>query len=239
MTTQSIPVVLLIAACSLAGTVRPAAAQLRICNKSAETVSIAISYRDQLPDGPVVSRGWYVVKPDECPVLVAGDLQNRYFYVRAEGSNGAVWDGDYAYCVMDTAFRQNGKYCADGERRGFFVIDTGDRTSWTQTLTGSVPSRDRRIHDAIAGLRVSWRTSLLDERSAVMQLHNAQPLAFGLTLKCFSPMGFSKTLEIAVPPSGIAEVGFLQGWPGNFIAGESCQAYDGNEAVWRVDAPRH
>jgi uncharacterized membrane protein len=238
MTAKSIPVVLLIAAGSLAGAVRPVAAQLRVCNQSAETVSIAIAYRDQLPSGPVVSRGWYVVKPDECPVLVGGDLQNRYFYVRAEGSNRSVWDGDYAYCVVETAFRQNGGDCAPGERRGFFVIDTGARTSWTQTLTGAVPSRDRRIHDAILGLRVSWRTSLLDD-SAVMRLHNAQALAFGLTLKCSSPMGFSKTLEIAVPPSGIAEVGFVQGWPGNFIAGESCRAYDGNEFVWRVDAPGH
>jgi uncharacterized membrane protein len=73
MTAKSIPFVLLIA-CSLAGTARAAAAQLRICNTSAETVSAAVAYRDQLPGAPVVSRGrscdgnevgWHVDAPGQ------------------------------------------------------------------------------------------------------------------------------------------------------------------------------
>jgi hypothetical protein len=37
----------------------------------------------------------------------------------------------------------------------------------------------------------------------------------------------------------MSEVGFMQGWAGNFVAGESCEAYHGrDEFVWRVTVPR-
>jgi|SRR5688572_5987415 len=230
------PVLLSTAFAAVMLTAQPASAQLTLCNKSSETVSMALAYRD---GGQFVSRGWYVAQPGECPTVVSGALGSRYYYVRAEGAKGGRWDGDYAFCVADVRFTHSGDNCAnDGlDQRRFFVIDTGLSSSWTQNLTmGRGDSQSE--HDAIAGLRITWRPSLLDDGSYVMQLHNSASTGADVALQCFTRSGRSKTLSIQVPGYGMSEVGFLQGWDGNFVAGESCEAYHGRELVWRTSVPR-
>jgi uncharacterized membrane protein len=241
MFTRSLPALMLTAVAAMLGSVRPAEAQLKLCNDSSETISMALAYRE---DGQVVSRGWYTAKPGECPTVVGGALQNRYYYVRAEGTQGHGWGGDYAFCVSDVRFTHLGDDCAgDGlERRKFFVIDTGLNASWTHGLTvtgaGSGDS-NQAVHDAIAGLRVSFRPSVLNDGSHVMLLNNPAANRADVTLKCFTHSGQSKTMAIQVPAYGMSEVGFMQGWAGNFVAGESCEAYHGDEFVWRTTVPRH
>jgi uncharacterized membrane protein len=218
---------------------QPAEAQLKLCNRSSETISMALAYRE---DGQFVSRGWYNAQPGECPIVVSGALQARYYYVRAEGSSGGRWDGDHSFCVSDVRFRHGGDNCvAEGlDRRRFFEIDTGLSSSWTHNLTlgAGVSDGDQRVHDAIAGLRVSWRPSLLEDGSYVMVLNNGSSTGADVRLTCFTRSGQSKTLSIQVPGYGMSEVGFMQGWPGNFVTGESCEAYHGREFVWRTTVPR-
>lgn len=216
---------------------RPASAQLNVCNQTSETVSIALAYRG---DADFVSKGWYVAEPGQCRTVVTGALENRYYYVHAEGSKGNRWLGDYSFCVKNDPFAHVGDECgtAGMVRRSFFVIDTGSSTSWTQGLTEGPTDVDNRVvHDTIAGLQLDWRRSLLDE-SWVMVLHNKSATTVDVRLKCFTTSGSSKTLTVEVPGRGVGEVGFVQGWPGNFVRGESCEAYHGSELVWRTSGPR-
>ena len=234
------PVLLSTAFAAVLLSAQPASAELTLCNKSSETVSMALAYRE---GGQFVSRGWWVAKPGECPTVVGGALGSRYYYVRAEGSQGGRWEGDYAFCVTGVRFSHNGENCSAGglDRRSFFVIDTGLSSSWTHNLTlgpGKASDFEQREHDAIAGLRIMWRPSLLEDGSYVMQLHNSSATGADVTLQCFTRGGRSKTLSIQVAGYGMSEVGFLQGWDGNFVTGESCEAYHGREFVWRTTVPR-
>jgi uncharacterized membrane protein len=235
----SIPVLLSTVAVAFLVSARPASAQLRLCNRSSETLSMALAYHD---GDDWVSRGWFVAQPGECPTVVSGSLRNRYYYVRAEGSSGRRWEGDHVFCAKDARFTHVGdRGCVtDGsDARGFFSIDTGSAASWTQNLTlGAGPDPLQAEHDAIANLRVSWRASLLEDGTYVMQLHNNSSTGADLLLQCYTRSGRSRTMSIQVPGYGVAEVGFLQGWDGNFVAGESCEAYHGREFVWRTNVPR-
>jgi len=235
----SMPVLLSTLAVAFLMSARPASAQLRLCNRSSETVSMALAYHE---NDDWVSRGWFVAQPGECSTMISGSLANRYYYVRAEGSGGNRWEGDHAFCVKDVRFTHFGdRGCAiDGsETRRFFAIDTGSAASWTQNLTmNSGGGSQQSEHDAIANLRISWRESLLEDGTYVMQLHNGSSTGADVTLQCFTRSGRSKTLSIQVPGYGMSEVGFLQGWDGNFVAGESCEAYHGREFVWRTSVPR-
>lgn len=222
---------------------QPARAQLRVCNKSNEAVSIAVAYQgaDQAA-GEMTTSGWYVAKPGECPTLLGKPLERRYYFVRAEGTKGTVWDGDYSKCVTPDRFSYSGTGdCARSGflSRSFFRIDTGDFRSFTQNLTlasgpGSQGSENR---DGVAALRVGWRWSTLDDGTQVMRLVNEFPTQVNVTLKCFAINGRAKTLQISVPGKGFGEVGFLQGWPQNFVYGERCEAYADGQFVWEVKVP--
>ena len=92
----SMPVLLSTLAVAFLMSARPASAQLRLCNRSSETVSMALAYHE---NDDWVSRGWFVAQPGECSTMISGSLANRYYYVRAEGSGGNRWEGDHAFCV--------------------------------------------------------------------------------------------------------------------------------------------
>src|SRR5688572_13013092 len=129
------PVLLSFALGAVLLSAEPAAAQLTMCNRSAETVSVAVGYVD---GGQSVSHGWYVTAAGECSTIVSGPLRSRFYYVRGEGRTGTRWEGDYSLCATDARFSYRGDNCAtDGlETRRFFVIDTGASTAWTHSLTG-------------------------------------------------------------------------------------------------------
>jgi uncharacterized membrane protein len=110
---------------------------LRVCNQTANPVSIALGYR---AERGWQSEGWWVAGPDECKTVYSGDVEARRFYYiyAADDIGGGSWDGSHFMCTRDETFTIFGvEDClARGyERTGFFEIDTQNRSSWMLQLT--------------------------------------------------------------------------------------------------------
>ncbi len=108
---------------------------LEICNRTEDVQSISIGYEG--PDG-WTSEGWWNIDPDACATPVQGDLQNRYYYFRAE-VNGGPFEGEgYYFCTDPAEYTIVGD--EDCEARGyasesFSEIDTGPTaTQYTYEL---------------------------------------------------------------------------------------------------------
>ena len=87
---------------------------------------------------------------------------------------------------------------------------------------------------AVQDLEAGFRTSLAIENSAVMQLRNPSGSRADFQLRCHQTNGNYRTFAISVASGETKEIGFLEGWEGNFVSGEYCTAqYDG-QALWRV-----
>lgn len=114
----------------------PAYADLRICNQTQSTISIALGYR---AESGWQSEGWWVAGPEACATVYQGDLRSRYYYLYAvDDIAGGAWDGSVFMCTQDLSFTIFGvEDClARGyERTGFFEVDTGERSDWTLQLT--------------------------------------------------------------------------------------------------------
>ena len=125
----------LMAALALTG---PARADLRVCNQTANVVSVSLGYR---AERGWMSEGWWQTPPGDCRVLYQGDLQRRFYYIYAvDDIGGGSWDGQVFMCTRDETFTIFGvEDClARGyERTGFFEIDTQNRSDWTLQLTES------------------------------------------------------------------------------------------------------
>jgi uncharacterized membrane protein len=121
----------------------PAQAELRVCNETANLISVALGYR---AERGWMSEGWWQTPPGDCRTLYQGDLQRRFFYLYAvDDIGGGAWDGQVFMCTRDETFTIFGvEDClARGyERTGFFEIDTQNRSDWTLQLTESagIPS---------------------------------------------------------------------------------------------------
>ncbi|WMT86350.1 DUF1036 domain-containing protein [Pelagibacterium sp. 26DY04] len=115
---------------------QPALADLRVCNQTQSTISIAFGYR---AESGWQSEGWWVAGPEACAIVYQGDLNSRYYYLYAvDDMAGGAWDGSVFMCTQDASFTIFGvEDClARGyERTGFFEIDTQGRTDWTMQLT--------------------------------------------------------------------------------------------------------
>ncbi|VAW15374.1 protein of unknown function DUF1036 [hydrothermal vent metagenome] len=114
----------------------PARADLRVCNQTSKTVSIALGYR---ADRGWQSEGWWVAAPSSCTTVFKGDLNSRFYYLfAADDLSGGAWDGKVFMCTQDQTFTILGvEDClARGyERTGFFEVDTENRNDWTLQLT--------------------------------------------------------------------------------------------------------
>lgn len=114
----------------------PARAELRLCNKTAAQVGIAIGYK-----GPAdwISEGWWNLGAETCQVIVEGRLPARYYYIYAlDYEQGGEWSGTAYMCTREKEFTIEGTNdcLARGyERTGFVEIDTADQSSWTVHLT--------------------------------------------------------------------------------------------------------
>lgn len=110
----------------------PARADLRLCNKTDSTVSIALGYKSQ--EG-WRSEGWWNIDGGKCGPLLTGPLGSRYYYIYAVDSRrGGEWSGKAFMCTRRKMFTIQGvEDCvARGyERTGFFEIDTAEQRSWT------------------------------------------------------------------------------------------------------------
>jgi len=123
---------------SLAGA--PAHADFRLCNSTANRVSVAIAYTDGTN---WVSEGWWNLKASGCETLVRGPLAAEFYYVYAMDERGAEWKGKAFMCTRDREFRISGRedcFLRGFDRTGFFEIDTGkDAKNWTVQLTDPNP----------------------------------------------------------------------------------------------------
>jgi uncharacterized membrane protein len=121
---------------SSALTVEPTSGGLRLCNKTASRIGVAIGYK--LSD-EWTTEGWWNVNTGTCETLMAGPLVSRFYYVYAvDYDQGGVWGGKAIMCTRDKMFTIKGiEDCVTRgyERTGFFEIDTGEQRSWTVQLT--------------------------------------------------------------------------------------------------------
>ncbi len=106
---------------------RPAQADLQLCNKEAASVGIAIGYQDAAHRW--TTEGWWTLPPHGCATVLKGALPARSYYVYAiDHDNGGEWAGATFLCTHDKQFKIRGSEdcVARGYRRsGFFKIDTG------------------------------------------------------------------------------------------------------------------
>jgi uncharacterized membrane protein len=127
-----------LAAASLIGSVRPAAADFRLCNNTASRVGIAIGYKDAQG---WTTEGWWNLPARTCETILKGNLVARYYYVYAvDYDRGGEWMGQAFMCTRDKEFtiRGIGDCLARGyDRTGFFEVDTGEQRAWTVQLTES------------------------------------------------------------------------------------------------------
>jgi hypothetical protein len=85
---------------------------------------------------------------------------------------------------------------------------------------------------AIDAMEGYFRPSLGIENSWVLNLRNTSGITVDFQLRCFNNNNQYKTFPIAITAGQSQEIGFLEGWDGNFVSGEYCQAiYDG-KTVW-------
>lgn len=123
------------------GLTAPARADLRICNQTANVISVSLGYR---AERGWMSEGWWQTPAGDCRVLYQGDLQKRFYYIYAvDDIGGGSWDGQVFMCTRDETFTIFGvEDClARGyERTGFFEVDTQNRSDWTVQLTESAGS---------------------------------------------------------------------------------------------------
>lgn len=125
-----------VGAALLALSVLPAAADLRICNKTSSRVGIAVGYKDE---DSWKTEGWWNLAANSCETLLAGPLVSRYYYLYAvDYDRGGEWSGRSYMCTQEKTFTIKGiEDCLKRgfERTGFFEIDTGEQRTWTVQLT--------------------------------------------------------------------------------------------------------
>ena len=113
----------------------PALANFRVCNDSGEKISVAIAYFGSDSEG-WTSEGWWNLDDGECATPVTGDLDNRYYYLFADGEKHK-WSGDYSNCVdPDHSFTlKHADSDCNFAKKSFFKVDTGTTaTDYTYTF---------------------------------------------------------------------------------------------------------
>jgi uncharacterized membrane protein len=114
----------------------PALADFRMCNNTANRVSVSLAYTD---GQAWVSEGWWNLKPSDCDTLLRGGLAAQFYYVYAMDERGGEWKGKAFMCTSDREFKIDGRqdcFVRGYDRTGFFEVDTGkDAKNWTVQLT--------------------------------------------------------------------------------------------------------
>jgi uncharacterized membrane protein len=79
---------------------------LRLCNKTASRVGVAVGYKLA---SEWTTEGWWNVNAGSCETLMAGPLFSRFYYVYAvDYDQGGVWGGKAAMCTRDKMFTIKG-----------------------------------------------------------------------------------------------------------------------------------
>jgi uncharacterized membrane protein len=120
----------------------PARADFRLCNNTANRVSVSLAYTD---GGQWISEGWWNLKTSGCETLVRGPLAAEFYYVYAMDERGGEWKGKAFMCTRDREFKITGRdecFVRGFDRTGFFEVDTGkDAKNWTVQLTEAGAAR--------------------------------------------------------------------------------------------------
>jgi uncharacterized membrane protein len=131
----------------LLGGVTASHAALSVCNKSAESIQVSIGYNHS--DYGWTSEGWWSIDSGDCFTAVSGDLDNQYYYVYGEASDGGTWSGKKSqdggfFCTSEHKFTFHNDDYLDGDNLDcesaglstvhFLEIDTGDSTDFTEDL---------------------------------------------------------------------------------------------------------
>ncbi len=116
--------------------VTAANADLRVCNKTASRVGIAIGYK---AEKDWTTEGWWTVDANACATILQGRLESRYYYMYAvDYDEGGEWGGTNAYlCTQEKEFTIVGTTdcVARGyQRTGFYEVDTQAQPTWTIQL---------------------------------------------------------------------------------------------------------
>ena len=117
---------------------------LRICNETALVQGLSIGYQDA--DDKWTSEGWWNLQPQGCATVIAGELQKRYYYYRAEVDGGPFKGGGYNFCTSPEEYTIVGD--TDCEARGYVTedfaeIDTGPTAkSFVFTIAATGAAKD-------------------------------------------------------------------------------------------------
>jgi len=121
---------------TLAFLAQPAHAALNVCNKTAKPARLAAGRFDGMA---WISEGWWTIAPGQCSEVVPGKLNARYYYLYASDGGAGSWDGSRNFCISaDDKFQIRGRGNCAGrgfDTRGFFGVDTGNKSDFTQTLS--------------------------------------------------------------------------------------------------------
>lgn len=127
------PLLALFVLVSLAG---PAVAGLKVCNKTKSPMKAALG---RFNGKEWMSEGWWTIAPGHCSQLISARLDARYYYLYATNGGPGSWDGGHAFCVSGgEVFKIDGRADCAGrgfDRKGFFEVDTGQKTDYTQNLS--------------------------------------------------------------------------------------------------------
>lgn len=137
---------------------------LEICNQTNVNRWVAIGYSK---DDMWTSEGWWELEPNDCAQVIAGALQHRYYYYRAEDPDERFEGDGYMFCTVDDAFTIVGDQDCAGrgyEEVAFREVDTGpSATSFTLTLSPATVPGASPIGTAPTGTPPA---PPVDERSA-------------------------------------------------------------------------
>ena len=119
---------------------RASADGLEICNKTGETIHVAVAVGG-LDASTHVAKGWWNVPAGQCRVVVPAPLNadwNYFYYGFTE--SGKRWGGTWNYCVdPGHAFAYVDPYtpCERGDVRGFGQIPSKGDLDFTLNLVGT------------------------------------------------------------------------------------------------------
>jgi hypothetical protein len=86
----------------------------------------------------------------------------------------------------------------------------------------------------VVELERSFRASYMESKSGtyVLKLRNPGNRTAEFLLKCVTASGSAKSFRMVIASGDSTELGFLEGWPGNFTSGQMCYAYYNEYEVW-------
>lgn len=114
---------------------QPAFAELNFCNKTPNTIWVAVNFEK---NNKFVTRGWYKMESRKCITPISSSLSNRKYYYYAHDTEGIEWAGDFGGCTTNERMADiSDTSCVAKLERKFKEINVGSRTKFTNNLTRS------------------------------------------------------------------------------------------------------